>query len=53
MFYTRKWVDPDGVEFGKNKLHITTLATFRRRAAGYYHEYRLLGEKLHVEESND
>jgi hypothetical protein len=42
VFYTRRWVDPDGNEFGKNKLHITTTPTFKRRAAGYYHEYRVL-----------
>lgn len=42
VFYTRKWIDPDGKGFGKTKLHITTVPTFIKRAAGYYHEYRVL-----------
>lgn len=42
VFYTRKWIDPDGNEFGATKLHITTTLTFKRRAAGYYHDYRVL-----------
>ena len=42
VFYTRKWLDPDDNEFGAGKLHITTTATFKRRASGYYHEYRVL-----------
>ncbi|MEJ1396373.1 MAG: hypothetical protein RPU52_02430 [Candidatus Sedimenticola sp. (ex Thyasira tokunagai)] len=41
VFYTRKWIDPDGDEFGAKKLHITTTPTFRRRATGYYHKYRI------------
>lgn len=41
VFYTRKWIDPDGREFGKTNLHITTTPTFNRRASGYYHEYKL------------
>ena len=42
VFYTRKWRDPEGKEFGAGKLHITTTPTFKRRAAGYYHPYRVL-----------
>lgn len=42
VFYIRKWRDPDGKEFGAGKLHITTTPTFKRRAAGYYHAYRVL-----------
>jgi len=41
VFYTRKFIDPDGKEFGKNKLYITTVPTFERRASGYYFEYRV------------
>ena len=41
VFYTRKFVDPDGKLFGSNKLHITTTPTFKKRAAGYYHAYRV------------
>lgn len=42
VFYTRRWIDPEGNEFGAGKLHITTTPTFKRRAAGYYHAYRVL-----------
>ena len=42
VFYTRKWRDPEGKEFGAMKLHITTTPTFKRRASGYYHAYRIL-----------
>lgn len=45
IFYTRKWVDPDGKEFGKGNLIITTTPTFKRRALGYYHVYRINGMK--------
>jgi hypothetical protein len=41
VFYTRRWIDPDGKGFGTTKLHITTTPTFKRRAAGYYHKYLL------------
>lgn len=42
VFYTRKWIDPDGNEFGATKLRIITTQTFKRRASAYYHEYRVL-----------
>ena len=42
VFYTRKWIDPEGKEFGSSKLCITTTPTFKRRVAGYYHNYRVL-----------
>lgn len=38
VFYTRKWRDPRGVEFGKGKLHIKTIANFRQIIAGYRHQ---------------
>lgn len=41
VFFTRKWRDPDGVEFGKNGLRIMTEQAFRRRAAGYMHGYEV------------
>lgn len=40
VFFTRAWVDPDGKTFGKSGLHIMTAQAFKRRAAGYMHEYR-------------
>lgn len=41
VFFTRRWVRPDGKEFGKGGLHISTVPAFKRRAAGYMHEYEL------------
>jgi hypothetical protein len=35
VFFTRRWVAPDGREFGRNKLFIMTVEAFRRRLAGY------------------
>ena len=35
IFYTRKWVDPDGRAFGKRKCLIMTAEAFRRRVKGY------------------
>lgn len=40
-FFTRKWVDPDGKEFGKDKLRITTTTAFRSLTEGYRHHYEL------------
>lgn len=44
IFYTRRWRDPDGREFGKGKLHIRTVGAFTSLARGYAHPYRLSGE---------
>lgn len=41
VFFTRKWVDPDGKEFGKNLLKIMVTPAFKRRASGFMYEYRL------------
>ena len=41
VFFTRKWTDPDGKEFGKGKLHITTKAAFRTLVRGYRHDYKI------------
>jgi hypothetical protein len=41
VFFTRNWIDPDHKAFGKGGLHIMTQQAFKRRAAGYMHEYRL------------
>ena len=35
VFYTRKWICPEGSSFGNNRLKIATLAFFRRRVSGY------------------
>ena len=41
VFYTRKWRDPDGNEFGKSGLHIKTCGWLTSRSAGFYHHFRL------------
>lgn len=35
IFYTCKWVNPDGRAFGKGALKITTVEAFSRRACGF------------------
>lgn len=42
VFYTRRWVDPDGREFGKpNKLRVTTAAHFRSLLKGYRYDFEV------------
>ena len=41
VFYLRRFVTPDGVEFGKTGLRIATEAVFKRIASGYMHEYEV------------
>jgi hypothetical protein len=35
VFYTRKWRDPEGRVFGKNKLHTKTVGNFNTLVRGY------------------
>lgn len=44
VFYTRKWRDPDGNEFGKPVLRVKTGAAFKRLVSGYRYDYRLLSK---------
>lgn len=51
VFYTCKWVSPEGKVFGKNRLRITTIETFNRRARGFmshepFFEMHLRGERV-------
>lgn len=39
VFYTRRWVDPDGKAFGKGKLHIKSKAQFSKLCKGYRHGF--------------
>jgi hypothetical protein len=41
VFYTRKWVNPDGVAFGKTGLRIVTQEKFNRLAKGYAHPFSM------------
>lgn len=45
VFFTRRWRDPNGREFGKGKLYITTAGAFRQIINGYRHEFRLLPDE--------
>ena len=43
VFYTRRWIDPDGREFGKaGTLRIATTGQFRRLLKGYRHPFEVL-----------
>lgn len=44
VFFTRTWETPDGKQFGKQKLRITTTAAFRRLIKGYRYEFELVEE---------
>lgn len=41
VFYTRNWTDPDGKQFGKTKLRVTTKQAFRQMANGFRYEYEI------------
>jgi hypothetical protein len=42
VFYTRRWIDPDGREFGQTgKLRIATTGQFRRLLKGYRHQFEV------------
>lgn len=42
VFYTRRWRNPKGAEFGKGKLFIATAQKFRRISRGYGYAYSVL-----------
>jgi hypothetical protein len=41
VFFTRRWRDPDGREFGKSALRMATVANLYALARGYRHEYEM------------
>lgn len=41
VFFTRRWRDPDGREFGKGNCRMTTIANFYALARGYRHPYQI------------
>lgn len=41
VFYTRRWRDPKGREFGKTRCCCAILSKFRRLATGYQHEFEV------------
>lgn len=46
VFFTRRWRDPDGREFGRTCLRVMTEQTFKRRLRGYMHDYKTPNSKL-------
>jgi len=46
VFYVRRWRDPDGKEFGRPRLRVTTTAAFAKLTKGYRHPYFLDGEEV-------
>lgn len=43
VFYLRRFVNPEGVEFGKTGLKVATESLFKRIAKGYRFEYSVTG----------
>lgn len=41
VFFTRRWRDPEGREFGKGALRIATVPQFYILAGGYRHDYEI------------
>lgn len=41
VFYTRKWRDPDGKEFGKGACRIASIAAFRSIIGGFRHKFEM------------
>ena len=41
VFFTQKWIDPKGREFGRNNLKIATMQAFKRKLGGYRFEYKV------------
>lgn len=41
VFYVRQWIDPDGKEFGKPKLRITTAGAFKSMCRGYRYQFEV------------
>lgn len=44
VFYTRRWRDPDGNEFGKKGCRVLALSAFRVLTHGYRYNVELVGE---------
>lgn len=38
-FYLRSFIDPDGRQFGKEKVRVMASSAFKRMARGYRHQY--------------
>ena len=45
VFYTRKWIDPQGKTFGKDNLRVTSRGNFRRMIQGYRYRDREVSKR--------
>jgi len=52
VFFTRKWIDPDGKKFGSNKLNIISLGTFNKIIKGYYGPEYILDSPAKIEQAD-
>jgi hypothetical protein len=52
IFFTRRWRDPQGHEFGKTKLCTAVQSAFRTRCNGYRHEFRVADSALSPAQGN-
>lgn len=46
VFFTRRWRDPDGREFGKGNCRMTTVAKFYELSRGYRHYYEMAKQNV-------
>lgn len=45
IFFTRRWRDPNGYEFGNTKCQIKTSQAFRRRCSGFGYPFRVISRQ--------
>lgn len=50
VFYMRRWADPDGKEFGKDRCRVTTIHAFRSLVNGYRHPFRIFTDHKAIAE---
>lgn len=43
VFYTRRWIAPDGSTFGRNRLNVTVQSRFKRLLQGFRFKYEIKG----------
>lgn len=46
VFFTRRWRDPDGKEFGKGSCRMATVAKFYELSRGFRHAYVMAAPEL-------
>lgn len=48
VFYTRRWRDPNGTEFGTKGCRVTALSAFRQLTQGYRYNVEVKGETVEI-----